>query len=338
MNIVTQVANAMQGVLTESADVAALQTGFIKRQRKLTGSKFAQTLVFGWLDDPDATLDELSQTAYDLDVNISPQGLDKRFTQECSQFLHQVLREAIKVVIDTDPAAIPVLQRFNGVYLQDTSTIVLPDSLSEIWQGCGGSSSKNTSSSLKLQIRWELSKGGLMGPLLQPGREQDRNSGFQKESLPPGALWMVDLGYFSLKEYRSLDACGVYWLSKVKSQCDVYDDEGRLWNLVELLEARCQDTMDIHVLLGAKERLPCRLIAIRVPREVAEVRRGKLKAEARRKGRRVSKRALKLAAWTALCCNIPPELTRAFEANGSVGSPASSLADRVAIQALEGSR
>jgi hypothetical protein len=129
MNILPKTADAMQDVLTDSADIIAVQTGFVKRKRKLTGSNFTQMLVFGWLDNPDATLDELTQTGVDIGIDISPQGLEKRFNQQAANFLHRVLEEAVNTVIAADPVAIPVLQRFNGVYLQDTSTVVLPDVL-----------------------------------------------------------------------------------------------------------------------------------------------------------------------------------------------------------------
>jgi hypothetical protein len=41
---------------------------------------FNQTLVFGFLANPQATLEELTQTAATLGVEISPQALDQRFT------------------------------------------------------------------------------------------------------------------------------------------------------------------------------------------------------------------------------------------------------------------
>ena len=53
MDILSKITDAMQVVLSETADAIARKTGFIKRQRKLSGSDFAQTLVFGWLDNPD---------------------------------------------------------------------------------------------------------------------------------------------------------------------------------------------------------------------------------------------------------------------------------------------
>jgi hypothetical protein len=151
MNIIPQIAQAMQTVLTTVADISGHVTGFIKRKRKFSGSNFVQTLVFGWLANPDASLDELSQTAASLGLDISPQGLDQRFTKEASECLKLTLESAVATVIADHPVAIPILQQFNGVYIQDSSVVVLPDSLSEVFKGCGGSTTKNTQSSVKLR-------------------------------------------------------------------------------------------------------------------------------------------------------------------------------------------
>ena len=62
MDILSKVTDEMQEVLTQSADNKAIETEFVKRERKVTGSKFIQTLVFGWLDNPNTTLEELTQT------------------------------------------------------------------------------------------------------------------------------------------------------------------------------------------------------------------------------------------------------------------------------------
>jgi hypothetical protein len=304
----------MQGVLTQSADNKAIETGFVKRKRKITGSKFIQTLVFGWLDNPDATLEELTQTGVKVGLDISPQGLDKRFTKESSEFLYKVLEEVLKVTINTEPVGIPVLQRFKGVYLQDTSTVVLPDEFSGIWKGCGGSSPENTSSSVKLHFRLDISSGSLSGQL-QSGREHDRSRELDK--LPSGSLWLRDLGYSSLKEYSKLNIDGVYHLSKVKSSYGLYDEEGKRWDLVDFLEKHCKtdtDRLDRKIYLGFNERYECRMLAIRVPNSVAEVRRGKLKSEAKKKGKKVSERSLRLASWTVLCTNVPYELLTLEEA------------------------
>ena len=81
MTTIQQVSQKMPTILSSTADAAAQETRFVQRRSKLTGVKFAQTLVFGWLSNPQATLEELTQTAATLGVEITPQGLDQRFTR-----------------------------------------------------------------------------------------------------------------------------------------------------------------------------------------------------------------------------------------------------------------
>ena len=48
MNIIPQITEAMQTVLTTTADYAGRLTGFVKRERKLTGSSFCKNCCL-WL-------------------------------------------------------------------------------------------------------------------------------------------------------------------------------------------------------------------------------------------------------------------------------------------------
>ena len=63
MPTLSQIATAMREVLTTVADTAGRTTEFVQRQSKLSGATFVQTLAFGWLANPDATLEHLTQTA-----------------------------------------------------------------------------------------------------------------------------------------------------------------------------------------------------------------------------------------------------------------------------------
>jgi len=139
-----------------------------------------------------------------------------------------------------------------------------------IWSGCGGSSPKNTSSSVKTQIRLDLNTGKLTGPYLQSGREQDQNSQLRSEPLPKGSLRIADLGFFSLNDFSKMNEDGVYWLSRLKALCKGYTLDGKQWDLPKLLETHCPDMMDMQVLLGVKERVPCRILAIRESDNAAE--------------------------------------------------------------------
>lgn len=314
MNIIPRIAKAMQCVLTTNADETALEIGVVKRQREFTGSNFAQTLVFGWLENPDASLGELAQTAISLGAKVSPQGLEQRFTQEASDFLKKLLEDAVSHLVCAVPVSIPILKRFNGVYIQDSSVIVLPDELSCVWQGCGGRVTKNTRASVKLNVRLNMSTGELNGPHLQAGRVQDKSSCLQKEHPPAGSLRLADLGYFSLKVMGELDRMMVYWLSRINTQCVVFDQNEKKWDLVELMEKYCQHKLEMPILLGVKDKLPCRLMAVRVPDAVANERRRKMKAEYRREGKTPSKRQLALTNWTVLVTNVSREILSLDEA------------------------
>ena len=124
MPIIEQVADALQDVFGLVAQGLARDTRFVQRESKLGGAHFVQTLVFTYLANPEATLEELSQTAAALGVAITPAGLTQRFTAEAATFLQELLGAAVTRTLAADPLAIPLLERFAGVYLEDSTSIV----------------------------------------------------------------------------------------------------------------------------------------------------------------------------------------------------------------------
>jgi len=195
MELAAQIAENIQKVLREEADALARQTGFVKRLRKLSGSSFAQVLITVFTENPLPSYTDLAQNAALLGVRISSQGLEQRFTKEAAQFMQEILTQLM-----ITPASIPILQRFNGVYIRDSTVITLPKELAEIWPGCGGST--GDTAAIKLQVRLNYTTGQLEGPALQPGRQSDRSTPYSPEGEPPGSLVLEDLGYFNLAELR----------------------------------------------------------------------------------------------------------------------------------------
>jgi hypothetical protein len=274
----------MREILTTAAAEAGRATRFVQRTSPLNGATFSQTLVFGFLGNPQATLEELAQTAAALGVEISPQALDQRFTASAAACLHQVLLTAIARVITAEPVAIPLLERFTAVYVQDSSTIVLPEVFAAQWHGCTG----------RLDVQ------------LQEGRASDRAASLPGP-LPAGALRLADVGYWSLEAFAALAQQKVFWLSRLQMQTAVYDATGARQELLPLLETQPTDTIDLAVALGEHQHLGARLLAVRVPQDVADTRRRRLRAAARDKGRQVSATRLALAAWTIFVTNVPVE-------------------------------
>jgi hypothetical protein len=256
MTTIAQVAVTMQTVLSTTADAAAQRTRFVQRPRraKLTGSTFTQTLVFGWLADPDASLDSLAQTAAAVGVPITPQALDQRFTPVAAACLQQVLAATVTHLIAADPVAVPVLQRFPHVVVQDSSTIVLPNALADVWQGCGGDPQYHTQASIKLGVQFDLTTGALVEPFLEHGRTHDRASQVQHARLPIGSLRITDTGFVQLPLLAELRADGVFWLSRLHQNVAVYNRAGQVLDLASMLPAQ-RSCIDEPVYLGKTQRV-----------------------------------------------------------------------------------
>lgn len=96
----------MREILTTTPDEAARAPKFVQRSSPLRSATFTQMLVFGFLANPQATLEQLTQTAANLAMTISPQGLQQRFTEAAE---------------------------------------TLPDTLASVWRGCGASTACTSS-------------------------------------------------------------------------------------------------------------------------------------------------------------------------------------------------
>jgi Transposase DDE domain len=298
MTSIPHLAAALQTVLTDVADQAGRDTNFIVREVKLRGSTFTQTLTFGWLSDPDATIEGLAQTAAALGVQISPQGLDQRFSEEAAACLEQVLAAAIEQLVSAEPVAVPLLNRFTAVQIQDSSTITLPKALADVWFGC-----TEGTAALKAHLGLDLRCGRIDGPVISDGCTHDSQVALPS-ALPKGSLRLIDLAYFDLERFAALTEEDVFWLSRFKSGTLVWDADGVCWELPDWLASQSAESVDVWVRLGRQGRLRCRLLAVRAPQEVVDQRRRRLYASARKRGRTPSAASLALAAWTLLITNV----------------------------------
>ena len=317
MSTIPQVSQAMQQLMTSAAEAADIKLHYTKRpdRAKFTASTLIQTLVLGFLAHPDARVEQLAQSAARVGVEVSPQAIDQRFTLATAALLQEVVTASMQHLIAADPVAIPILQRFTGVRVHDSTTIVLPDALAEQWQGCGGTSLEHTSSALKCGVQLDLLTGALCGLDLADGRASDHRLDVQHAALPKGSLRLADLGFYDLGVLAALSAADVYWLSKLETTAVITDATAHpcpLLAFVQALGAVAQ--WEGAVWVGKGQRLRARLLVRRVPQEVADQRRRRIRKSARDKGVAPSAAALALAEWTILITNIPAELLTLEEA------------------------
>src|SRR3954451_1342220 len=151
MNDLNRLARQMQELLTTTADRIARQCGFVQRVRKVTGSSFAQTLVFTWMGEPNASQSSLQGTAATVGLQLSRQGLEQRFTSEAVEFLQRLLADATTRIIDT-PVAIPLMDRFTTFEVLDSSIVALPDELAEAYRGGRSGTTTGEKAAVKLTV------------------------------------------------------------------------------------------------------------------------------------------------------------------------------------------
>ena len=264
MSIVSHVCDKMQNLLTETADEAARCCGLVERKRKLTGSALVQTLVFGWFANPEASYDELAQTAGVLGIAVSRQAIEQRLTAEAAETLKATLEGAAREAIATDPEVLPLLNRFNGVYLQDSTWIRLPDVFHDTCRGTGDRTNTNKAA-LKLQLRLEVASGKFEHFQLTEGITADSTAEKQFQPLPEGSLRLADLGYFSLETLEKLTQAGVAWITRLKAGCRLFDaDSGDPLDLLKWLQAQSENTVTRPIRIGKTKKLSARLVAERL--------------------------------------------------------------------------
>jgi hypothetical protein len=312
MATIPQISSAMQRILGPIADDLGWETRYQQRQSKLTGSRLVQTLVFGGLSTSELSYTEMCSCALDAGVAISPQGLDQRFGPASAKLCQRVLEASVQVVLTGERQTTPLLERFSGIYLRDSSVINLPKELHDLWPGVGGALGESTA--LKLQVRLEYSRGQLAGPMLSAGRVHDTTSPYQSEALPAGAVRMGDLGFFSLKQFAADQAQGVYTFSRYKIGTNLLSADGQPIDLLAWLRAQPPQPFERPVWVGQRARFACRLLVQPVPPEVVAKRKRKLHKYARKKQVTLSAETLALTGWTLILTDIPAALLSIAEA------------------------
>ena len=298
-------ATQMQALLHDAAERIAWQAGSCQRTSPLSGAALLQTVVLTCLAHPEPRVEDYAQVAAALGYPVSPQALDQRFTPGLARALEGLLAEAVRAVVARNPATVAVLQKFAAVEVHDSSTITLPDSLEAHWRGGNTATGRGGRAALKVQTRLDLVSGRLSAVRPEPGRDNDHATPLQTADLAPGTLHLRDLGYFDLDVLQAIAAAGAFFLSRLQDSTAVFGADGGRLDLGDWLGRQQGHVVDVPVALGVGHRLPCRLVAVRVPEAVAAQRRRQARAKGRKKGYTPSRQKLALCAWNFYVTNEP---------------------------------
>ena len=295
----THVAAKVKGKLTrvfdhDQLETLARQSCFIQRSTsKLEGKDFVELLTTEMVENAAGSLDGLCDLLRQLNPQaaMTPQALHQRIlSPHAGTYLHEVLQLALRENLAPVREQIPatLLAPFGRVFLEDSTQCHLHARLAEHCKGSGGSAS---TSMVKIDLIYEYTHAVIQELHITDGTAADQSRApAMLPHLRAGDLVLRDLGYFCLAVLRQIADRQAYFLSRLCKGVQVFlaaNDEGAAIPLVAHLQRHFphHPVVDLDVYAGQEDRLPCRLIAYRLPEEVVEQRRRTALAVARKKGR-----------------------------------------------------
>jgi Transposase DDE domain len=306
----TTLATCLQELFGPLAEFLAGWVGFIVNKRKLTGPAVARALVFRWMADPKATLEDIA-----CDLGVSPQALQQHLDRKAHAFFRALIAEALARLGKAHFAAhaLGLLKAFPAVVVDDCTTVTVPADLAHLFPGCGGSGEGDGAAAVKILLRYELKAGRLLALSFHPGRTNDADLAARRSDLPKGGLYLADMGFFGAARLGLLSAV-CFWISRIPVSTCVRQEGGVWLKLAEWLRGLEGGVVDVPGELAESVGTPCRLVALRCPQEVADRRRQKLRQRRKRKdGKQPSAAQLAACDWTVFATNVPASVLGARE-------------------------
>ena len=304
MGTITDLEGALQLVLEASATEHGVASGWQQRRGQLSPSQFVQTLVFGFLEDPHATLGHLARVAHALGARVTPQAISQRFTAAAVVLLRRVLQDALGLLLEAEPVVVALLQAFpGGVYLNDSTQLPLHDDWAQAWPGSG------IRAALKLPTRFDLLRGGLQVDLT-PARQHDSVTRLANVTAPAGSLVVEDLGYLDIGRIQRRAAAGVATVVPLRHTLGLCDERGQRLPLLDWVQPQPESVVERMVWVRG---VPLRLVALRASAETAARHRASLREAAQAHGRAPAPLALDLADWIVVLTTATPQQASATQ-------------------------
>lgn len=220
--------------------------------------------------------------------------IDKSFVTLTKKLLEKAVSSQVKGIR-------PVLkQRFQNVYIQDGLCIKLPASLNNAYRG--NYSNGATKAVAKLQVVYNATKRNFKSIALTSFTRNDQAvSADIVPLLRKGDLVIRDLGYFVLPTFRAITALKADFISRYKRDVTLLDSKtGDRLSITRMIKGRT--VFKQKVLVGAKEKLECVLVAVKISSQLAEARRRKAMKDRDRR-MRYSKERQELLGWDIYLCS-----------------------------------
>ncbi len=297
---------------SDTIEHTARRTGFVKRTSTITGKVFLALITFGLWSNAKTTLSQLAAKMRQVGDHhvVSAEAIHQRMNPRAVAFLQDLLQQALAQIQAFDHRCEDgVFAFFTHVYLADSTGFGLPACLKKLFPGSGGSASV---AGAKIQLVWEYKRSLFahftLTPLNLPDQKYvDHVVAFAQK----GCLFLFDLGYFKIKAFALIVQRGAYFLSRLNHQTNMYEGTSpdlSPVNLVALLKNTACDLIEYEMFIGEADRVPSRLIAVRLPDEIVNKRRRVARQKAKEKGYTPTAAHLFLLGWNLFITNVPDDI------------------------------
>jgi len=299
--------------LSEEIEKLARKVKFIQYSTsKILGVEFVQLMsIIMFSVGLTKTLEEqCKDLKREFNIDITPVSLsNKQNKKEASTFLKRVYKLLLRNNIEEIVESNDIFKEFENVYIEDSSIIKFNKIKSNFFKGYGGA--KN-SSSFKLNLIFNISKMSVKDMTMYKYNRSDQGlSQYTTKHLNKGDLYIADLGYYVLKDFKNIEDREAFYISRFQIHTNIYWEEESIesFDLINYLDKQKSNIIDIsNIYIGVKEKLKCRLIAYRLPEEIANERIRKKKIECKRHaGKEPSKKMLASLKYAIFITNIPQE-------------------------------
>ena len=233
--------------------------------------------------------------------------LNGRTLNMTTELLKRVLGCKMKALrqhsADKEPSK-TLLGRFTNVLLADSTCEKLPAHLADMFPS--SYSHGEPTATLRLQTTYNYTQERFVQFHIGNFRHNDQSAtDLILDVARAGDLVLRDLGYFALENLRKMMKRGIFFISKLQVQTNLYDPEsGEQINLLAFLKGKNKVDMRVH--LGQKTKLPLRLIAQKLPEDVVLQKREKAKKDRNKKANH-DENYYELLGWVIFVTNVPDE-------------------------------
>ena len=249
---------------------------------------------------------------------ISKTAVFKRISGFFVNFLKSVLASVLlrSAKIESPSIQSHLHKNFKRVLVRDSTVISLNLKLAKYFPGSRNQTNKATAS-IRIQSVVDVLGEKFEYFNLTAFTKNDQSASADiLEVARPGDLVMQDLGYYKLRTFGEMAEKGISFFSRHRFGVNIYGLNGKPLNLLRILKK--YGRLDREVLLGEKEQVRVRLVALPLDPKVVAQRRRKAKNN-RDKRTNPSKNHLALMGWAIITTNVPREILTAKKIGEAYG-------------------